>query len=414
MKKQKKFTILNKIPLCIGLLFLVNPLFGIFDFLPDFVGYFLLVFGLDKIKRLNGDIEYGVKNSKTLCYFSIAFFVFMFYTFKMDSSWSLTLTFSYMAISIIFGNAAINGIFGGIDYLTDRHARDNFPSVFEARLMSKIYLWVKAIITLIPEMYALIEVKADEGLSMDKDYTDILATEKYAIVVCALCAVMLAVPFIKYTFSYIKSLKEDLTLNNNLLSMYTNEYSMDGNPIDFFSIYFGSGLIMVSHIFVYDFVLDTVHFLPEFLSVLFAFLGLLFIRKYVVLKTVWKFGFGALLFQVAIFFYRNKYIENVILDTLDITVLHLIISSLLAVGYIVFTFLFFSKIHQITSKSYEKMFQKKTTEFYEWGEIFFFIALAAGGANIVCCVWRPYFVAVLIVSLIISMYHYSKIYTKFN
>ncbi len=141
---------------------------------------------------------------------------------------------------------------------------------------------------------------------------------------------------------------------------------------------------------------------------------MLLIKKYINAKHVIKYGVLSFVFQLSIFYYRNNYIENVILDPLDVTIEHLAISSILAVGYIVFTFMYFSEMHKVTSAAYETMFDKKLIEVYEWGDIFFFIALACGGANVVYCIWRPYFVAVMIVSLFVAMYHYTKIYTKFN
>jgi uncharacterized membrane protein YfhO len=114
-----------------------------------------------------------------------------------------------------------------------------------------------------------------------------------------------------------------------------------------------------------------------------------------------------------VFAYRHFFAKG-LLDILDITTTHLIVSSVLAVLYIVSTFVYFSHIHEITSASYEEMFGKKLIEIYEWGDIFYFIAIICSGANIVCPVWRPYFVAVMLVSLFVSIYHYSKIYTNFN
>ncbi len=414
VKKSSKVNIFSFIPVVIGFVFLSNPLLGLVDFLPDFIGYFLIIYGLDRVKRLNGDIEYGVKNLKYLMGISGVFFVLMFYTFKMDSSWNLTLTFSYMILCVLFGTMAINGIFNGLDYLTDRHGSEKFPSVFEPKLMTKVYIWCKAILVLIPELYALVEVDAKGDISIDKDYAAILSTEKYAISVCFVLSIGLAIAWLRYVIKYCQAFKNDKVLNDNLNLMYKNDFSKDGIPINFFNINLGNGLILVSHVFIYDFVLDTVHFFPEFISVITSALGLLLIRKYLESKGVLKYGIFSFAFQIAIFFYRNYYIENVILDLLDVTTLHLVISSLLALGYIIFTFMYFSEIHKITSVSYEKMFDKKLIEVYEWGDIFFFIALACSGANIIYCIWRPYFVAVMIVSLFIAMYHYTKIYTKFD
>jgi hypothetical protein len=196
--------------------------------------------------------------------------------------------------------------------------------------------------------------------------------------------------------------------------MYLKDYSKNGVPINFFCINFGSALVLISHIFIYDFVLDTVHFLPEFISVILSLVGLMIISKYVGMRGILKYAIPSLIFQIAIFIYRNIFIENKILELWDLTPEHLLISSILALGYVVFTFLYFSRLHEITAEAYEEMFDKKLIEIYEWGDIFYFIALACSGANIICCIWRPCFVAVMIVSLFISIYHYTKIYTKFN
>ncbi len=415
LKTSKPSFKIFRFPLiAVGLVFLSNPLVGLIDFFPDFVGYFLLILGLDGIKRINGDIEYGVNKLKYLCAVSGAFFVLMFYTFKMDSSWDLTLTFSYMALTLMLGFGACNDIFNGMDYCTDRHGSEGFPSVFEAKFMTKIYLIVKAALVVIPKLYALVEVEAAGELSLDKDYRTILSTEKYAIAVCFVLSAGIAVAWLQNVFKYCKAFEKDTTLNKKLLSMYCEDYSKNGVPINFFNINFGSGLILVSHVFIYDFVLDTVHFLPEFLSVLLSLIGLFIIRQYVNCKDILKYALPTLGFQILVYLYRYRFIENVILELWDISVLHLVVSSVLAIGYIVFTFNYFSKIHEITTSAYESMFGKKLTEVYEWGDVFYLIAIACGGANIICPIWRPYFVAVMIVSLFIAIYHYTKIYTRFN
>ena len=396
----------------IGLIFLSNPLVGLIDFLPNFIGYFLLILGLDGIKRLNGDIEYGVSKLKFLCVISLAFFVLMFFIFKMDSSWDLTLTFSYMALTLIIGLGACKNIFVGLDYLTDRHGSEGFPSVFEPLLMTRVYLLVKCVLVIIPKLYALIEVEAADNLAVDRDYSTILSTEKYAIAVCFVLSLMLAIAWLKYVLRYCAAIKKDEKLNGNLLNIYCSDYSQNGVPINFFNINFGSGLILISHICVYDFVLNTIHFLPEFISVLLSLIGIILIRKYISISEILKYSVFPFAFHVIIYFYRSKYIENVILETWDISVLHLVISSVLAIGFIVSTYMYFSKVHQVTSDAYERMFGKKLTEIYEWGDVFFFIALACGGANIICPVWRPYFVAVMIVSLFIAVFHFTKIYAR--
>jgi flagellar biosynthesis protein FlhB len=129
---------------------------------------------------------------------------------------------------------------------------------------------------------------------------------------------------------------------------------------------------------------------------------------------VWKYALFALIVQILIYFYRLKYIENVILETWNITLPHLVISSVLAFFYIIFTWMYFNKVHEATAEAYEEMFNRKNKEIYEWGDVFYLIALASGGANIICPIWRPYFVAIMIVSIFASMYHFTKIYTKFE
>ena len=413
-KKVFKLNFFGSPLMVAGLIFLFNPLVGIVDFLPDFIGYFLLIAALDLPKRLNGDMEYGVKQLKYLCGVSFLFFILMFNTFKMDSSWNLTLTFSYMALTVILGIGACKGIFNGIDYLTDRHGSSDIPSAYEPKFMTMVYIIVKALLVVITEIFAIIEVDSQNDLSPNNDYASILRMEKYVVVFCVLVSLVLAIVWLRYIFRFRKALKKDEKLNSELREMYLNDFSKDGVPVKFFGLYVGNALILVSHIFVYDFVIDSVHFLPEFLSVVFSSLGLVLIRNYVNLKGIFKYFFLTIVFQGVVFIYKMFFIENIILELWDITILHLLISAVIAFGYIVFTFLYFRKVHQITSDSYEKIFGWKSMQDYRLGEIFFYIALSAGGANIICPIWRPTFSGIMIITLFISVYHYSKLYTRFD
>ena len=99
----------------------------------------------------------------------------------------------------------------------------------------------------------------------------ILRMEKYVVVFCVLVSFVLAIVWLRYIFRFRKALKKDEKLNSELKEMYLNDFSKDGVPVKFFGLYVGNALILVSHIFVYDFVIDSVHFLPEFLSVVFLY-----------------------------------------------------------------------------------------------------------------------------------------------
>ncbi len=261
-KSQKNFKVFRLSFVVAGLIFLSNPLVGLIDILPDFIGYFFLIVGLDGIKRLNGDIEYGVKKLKYLCGISAVFFVLMFNIFKMDSSWDLTLTFSYMALNILVGLGACKDIFVGLDYCTDRHGSENFPSASEPKIMTSVYIWCKSLLVIAPKLYALVEVSAAGELSPETDYNSILSTEKYVVAVSLFLSLVIGIAWLRYVIKYGIAFKNDKVLNEKLLALYISDYSKDGVPINFFNISFGSGLVLVSHIFVYDFVLDTVHFFP--------------------------------------------------------------------------------------------------------------------------------------------------------
>ncbi len=413
-KKEFKLNFFGSPLLTVGLIFLFNPLVGLVDFLPDFIGYFFLIAALDVVKRLNGDIEYGVSRLKYLCGVSFLFFILMFNTFKMDSSWNLTLTFSYMALTVMLGLGACNSIFNGIDYLTDRHGSNDAPSAYEPRFMTRVYIVAKALLVFIPEIFAIIEVDSQNDLSPNSNYNSILRMEKYVVVFCVLVSIVLAIVWLRYIFRFIKALKKDEKLNLGLREMYLNDYSRDGIPVKFFGLYVGNALILISHVFVYDFVIDTIHFLPEFLSAVFSAFGLLLIRNYVNLKGIFKYFALAIVFQGATFVYKMFFVENIVLELWDITVWHLAVGAVIALGYIVFTFSYFRKVHQITADSYEKIFGWKSMQDYRLGEVFFFIALSAGGANIICPIWRPTFSGTMIITLFISIYHYSKLYTRFD
>ena len=128
-----------------GMLFLVNPCYNIIDFLPDFIGFFLIYKGLSKTSVFEGRLS----ESRDI-FFRLALIdlskiavLFLFAAGRSGSTvgpdgmtldalsmrassetYILVATFIYAVIEVIFFTGAVNALFSGFDTLGRR-----FPSV---------------------------------------------------------------------------------------------------------------------------------------------------------------------------------------------------------------------------------------------------------------------------------------------
>ena len=81
--------------------FLFNPLWNIFDVLPDFIGCMFLLKGLSKLADINSTLSVSKEKFSKLLWVYIAKFVIMLMFVLFDQTWILVWTFSFAVLELI-------------------------------------------------------------------------------------------------------------------------------------------------------------------------------------------------------------------------------------------------------------------------------------------------------------------------
>ncbi len=117
-----------------GLLILANPNIGIIDFLPDFIGYLLIIRALRSAHILVPYWNDAIKGASKMMAISIVKLLCTPLIFKNIASLPLLLSFSFALIELIFLLPTINKLFEGLFYTGTRY---DIPSVFSHYTSSK-------------------------------------------------------------------------------------------------------------------------------------------------------------------------------------------------------------------------------------------------------------------------------------
>ncbi len=106
-----------------GLVFLCNPHIHIIDFLPDLIGYALILHGLSKIADLERNLLSARSKFMKLAWLSAGKLACLLILPIFDETLYLIFTFTFGMFELIWGVPAFIDLFHGIAFLEDRYTR---------------------------------------------------------------------------------------------------------------------------------------------------------------------------------------------------------------------------------------------------------------------------------------------------
>lgn len=142
----------------IGILFFINPVIGLYDVLPDCIGYLLLFSALSEIAFLDERLEtarrmtlYGAATSGARI--ALTFFAL---EINLDDSGVLAAAFLLGAAELFAAVYFAVSYFGGISYIAQRCESDNILGKVDSVKRTWIGFWVLRVVsTVLPEFAAL-------------------------------------------------------------------------------------------------------------------------------------------------------------------------------------------------------------------------------------------------------------------
>lgn len=313
---------------CIAFIFLFNPVVGIIDILPDFIGYLLLCVGLSQIADMNDHFGEALRYFKRMILVSSVqiFLFFIFFgmvTGKEQPTAMLLFAFVFAAVDIIFLSHAYHQLFEGILYLSsrmegtaafakrqsdikryeekcqreekrvgkenERRAARNLPllrvrsfkepKTATARIASytTFFIVLKAILTVLPEFSSLTITSMDET----KQYVFVYDFIGLYRQVCILALLPFAIVWLVKIIRFIRSIMADMPFMEHLMDKYVTEIQPKTHLFIQRAIKLAFTFLSVALIFNIDFYVDDYSILPDFICPIILIFALLLLRKFV-------------------------------------------------------------------------------------------------------------------------------------
>ncbi|MGI6754028.1 MAG: hypothetical protein ACOX31_07010 [Eubacteriales bacterium] len=279
----------------LAFVFLMNPDIGIFDILPDFIGYILLCAAIAKLSDIDDRVNEARALFVRMIYVSAAKIVALFVLFGLltpsDRSVGMLLfAFVFSVFELVYVLPAIVRLTDGVLYLSMRHegtaayapsgrlknSRHQKTITEKIRRLSVIFMIVKAACRTLPEFASLTE-QTYESTATSHLYLYVNVFRMFAVVVGLAAMLFWFVP----TLRYIRLIKRDTLLIRNLEQKYVVEIqSRPDRParraIKAAFWCFGAAALITP-----DFYSDGFNLLPDALSALVLLAGLWMLRKYI-------------------------------------------------------------------------------------------------------------------------------------
>lgn len=351
--------------------FLFNPNIVIIDFIPDFIGYILLITGISQLSDLNHHMEEACKLFKRMFIVSLAQFFSIFFVFgvlpsREIASSLMLVCFAFGALELILLIPAFKSLFEGFIYLGSRHdstaifkrkkskmkkplsisekslrklsaknpkrleklqkklARKNakrtkerfgMTATAKATLFTIIFVIAKPVFTFAPEILELFDSRVNPNLTVNF-YRYIDSFRLVSWIFLLPIGIVWLITFIRY----VKSIIKDSPFINELSEKYTSEISPKTFLFTQRYIKLAFIILAVALAFNVDFYVDHASILPDFISPIILMIMLFIVRKFgkVPIKS-YIFSVGYMLTSLTTYILNIRFYSN---HTLSMTFLY--------------------------------------------------------------------------------------------
>lgn len=285
-KKARLHPRLGITALAIAVVFFFLPDIAIFDFLPDFFGYVILLIGMAQLRDMNGYFEEAYNRFFKMAIVSLAkilsFFIVMGLVTPAETPDTLLLlTFTYAIFDFVFLIPAWNQFFEGFSYLTARHGSAEFElhhyrkrrylsdgtivmkkpknRIESLRKYTVFFVVLKSVLSVLPEFSAL---TADVELNttvMLYDFIGLLRT--FAMIP----VIVFGIVYLVKVCSFVTAVKRDAEFISRMKEIYRTDVLTKDWIFTRRHIKTALLFAAVAVVFRVDFRIDHLHVIPDVL-----------------------------------------------------------------------------------------------------------------------------------------------------
>ncbi len=254
--------------------FIFNPEYSVIDFLPDVVGYALILIAMRRMRDVNSYFERSEESFRRAFLLTAAKLGSIFFLFSglfnesNRATTSLLLAFLFGVGEIIILWTAWKELFAGLSYLAADSESGLFGRTQAMSVFTRTFVVLKALLCFLPEVSVLSSHTYDEG---HFDWSVFIWLFRVSSVMIGAVLGLVWLILITVYFSRLSRAKEsfaraDVLYNENLLSK--------PSVMTRRAIRRSSAVVCVFFLLSADFYLDSVNVIPDFLAglcALFAF-----------------------------------------------------------------------------------------------------------------------------------------------
>lgn len=291
----------------LGMVFLFNPVVGLVDILPDFVGAFLIATSMTEISMLDDRLEQARRLIYYVAGVSAVRTVLMFFMFDMDESAMLSSVF-LLGVGELFALIyfAIS-FFGGVSYIAQRSESVSvLGDVDRIQRLWILFCIVHTAGSVLPELFALPQLTArvnPEELTWATE-RQIVLYRNYARLLFGTISLIMAVWWFKNTYAFMKGVRKDESFKQSLTARFGD--FLKANPLQgvFWDVRFAFISFVAGCALQMNFTVDGIAVLPAWLGSLLLLVALLRLDKKNK-KSLYILSGAALVQAVSIYLIKN-------------------------------------------------------------------------------------------------------------
>lgn len=264
-----------------GAIFLFDPFINIFDILPDFIGYALMVYGLSRLSDLELKVAEARRRITSALYVALgrAAIIICSFFMEFDATLLLVFSFSLATLEMFFVIPAFNMLFEGLSYSAMRFSAKEINDKAEnLQKATPIFVVVRAVCAVAPQLTALIGQDLNSSTETGLEGSGVLTLALTAF--CAVISLVFGIVWISMAFPYFKSLKNNREMNEYFLARYAAEVETDEVLHIKRSIKRFTALLFASLFLFICVPIDEYYLVPDFLAPILMLLGFWFAKKY--------------------------------------------------------------------------------------------------------------------------------------
>ncbi len=259
--------------LLIGFIFLLSPDISIFDILPDFIGYALILSGLSKLADIDERAFDSRILAKRLFVLSIVKFIFGLSVGGLQKTNLLLVSFSLAVLDLIFILPFVKEFFHSLDYTATRQGISvSEKKNVELKTLSTIFFVIKDTMSTLPSFVSLVDPSETGDYASDLWHVDFSALFN---VLTSLAFLIMALLFVFMTVkacAYFIPICRNRELCERLYANYDQSVLQVPSRVISKSVKGTFPFITAAMIFTVDFYIDFIEVLPT--AIAFVLIGI--------------------------------------------------------------------------------------------------------------------------------------------